>query len=153
MSLLASPFLSGTFLHLSYSNLSFLPQDVSRGLSSFSPPGRPRGFKLRLPLLHSLSNSKASLDDAEAGHIPTATPLPLHPDRHNHESLGLGDLLPLPPLAPDHKEQITGSRYGLHVTFTGNIHVLVIPITSSSVTLDQFYRAGQKTPRRTSASY
>lgn len=130
LSLLASPFNSDTFLYLFYSNFSFLPQDVSYGKSSshpagnksfppssFSPPGRPRGFKLRLPLLHSLSNSKASLDDAEAGRIPTAAPLPLHPEHHNHESLGLGDFLPLPPLAPDHQEQITRSRYGLWISF------------------------------------
>lgn len=80
---------------------------------SFSPPGRPRGFKLRLPLLRSLSNSKASLDDAEVGRIPTATPLPLHPDHHSHESLGLTEFLPLPPLPPDHQQQLSGSRWGL----------------------------------------
>lgn len=74
------------------------------------PPGRPRGFKLRFPLLRSLSNSKVSLDDAEAGHIPTATPLPLRPDQHSPESLGLGEFLPLPPLPPDNREQISGNR-------------------------------------------
>uniref|UniRef100_A0A3B5Q283 Voltage-gated inwardly rectifying potassium channel KCNH2 n=1 Tax=Xiphophorus maculatus TaxID=8083 RepID=A0A3B5Q283_XIPMA len=81
--------------------------------SQFYPPslcpGRPRGFKLRFPQLRSLSNSKASLDDAEAGHIPTATPLPLHPD-HSPECLGLGEFLPLPLLPPDHQEQLSGSR-------------------------------------------
>lgn len=81
--------------------------------SSFSPPGRPRGFKLRLPLLRSLSNSKASLDDAEVGHIPTATPLPLHPDHHSHESLGPTEFLPLPPLPPDHQQQLSGSRWAI----------------------------------------
>lgn len=112
-----------TFLYIFYSKLSVLLQDVSYWksichaagnesfpLSSFSPPGRPRGFKLRLPLLRSLSNSKVSLDDAEAGHIPTATPLPLHPDHHSHESVGLAEFLPVPPLPPDHQQQITGSR-------------------------------------------
>lgn len=73
-------------------------------------PGRPRGFKLRLPLLRSLSNSKVSLDDTEAGHIPTATPLPLNSDHHSHESLGLGEFLPLPTLQKDHAEQLSGSR-------------------------------------------
>ena len=82
-------------------------------LSIFCPPGRPRGFKLRLPLLRSLSNSKVSLNDPEAGQIPTATPL--HPDHHSHESLGLGEFLPLPPLPLDHQEHISGSRWGLWI--------------------------------------
>lgn len=52
-------------------------QDLNHRLPTWLVTGRPRGFKLRLPLLRSLSNSKASLDDAEAGHIPIATPLSL----------------------------------------------------------------------------
>lgn len=75
-----------------------------------SSSGRPRGFKLRLPLLRSLSNSKVSLDDAESGQIPTATPLPLHPVGHCQEALGLGEFLPLPPLLSDHSEQVSDSR-------------------------------------------
>uniref|UniRef100_A0A8D2ZRJ4 Voltage-gated inwardly rectifying potassium channel KCNH2 n=1 Tax=Scophthalmus maximus TaxID=52904 RepID=A0A8D2ZRJ4_SCOMX len=86
-------------------------EELNHRLPTWLVTGRPRGFKLRLPLLHSLSNSKASLEDAEAGHIPTALPLPLHSDPHSPESLGLGELLPLPPLPPDHQEQISGSRY------------------------------------------
>lgn len=62
-------------------------------------PGRPRGFKLRLPLLRSLSNSKVSLDDTEAGYTPTATPLPLNSDQHSQELLGLGEFVALPTLA------------------------------------------------------
>ncbi|KAL4000627.1 leucine-rich repeats and death domain-containing protein [Sarotherodon galilaeus] len=50
-------------------------QELNHRLPTWLVTGRPRGFKLRLPLLRSLSNSKASLDDAEAGHIPTATPV------------------------------------------------------------------------------
>uniref|UniRef100_A0A8C4HGD2 Voltage-gated inwardly rectifying potassium channel KCNH2 n=1 Tax=Dicentrarchus labrax TaxID=13489 RepID=A0A8C4HGD2_DICLA len=67
-------------------------EELNHRLPTWLVTGRPRGFKLRLPLLRSLSNSKASLDDTEAGHIPTATPLPLHPDHQSHESLGLGEL-------------------------------------------------------------
>ncbi|XP_039982707.1 potassium voltage-gated channel subfamily H member 2 isoform X3 [Xiphias gladius] len=88
-------------------------QEFNHRLPTWLVTGRPRGFKLRLPLLRSLSNSKASLDDTEAGHIPTATPLPLHPDHHSHESLGLGEFVPLPPLPSDHQEQISGSRSAL----------------------------------------
>ncbi|XP_054863051.1 potassium voltage-gated channel subfamily H member 2 isoform X2 [Amphiprion ocellaris] len=88
-------------------------QDLNHRLPTWLVTGRPRGFKLRLPLLRSLSNSKASLDDAEAGHIPIATPLPLPPDHPSHESLGLGEFLPLPPLPPDHQEQLSGSRSAL----------------------------------------
>uniref|UniRef100_A0A3Q1JDR9 Voltage-gated inwardly rectifying potassium channel KCNH2 n=1 Tax=Anabas testudineus TaxID=64144 RepID=A0A3Q1JDR9_ANATE len=51
-------------------------QELNHRLPTWLVTGRPRGFKLRFPLLRSLSNSKVSLDDAEAGHIPTATPLP-----------------------------------------------------------------------------
>uniref|UniRef100_A0A3B4TBM4 Voltage-gated inwardly rectifying potassium channel KCNH2 n=1 Tax=Seriola dumerili TaxID=41447 RepID=A0A3B4TBM4_SERDU len=69
-------------------------QELNHRLPTWLVTGRPRGFKLRLPLLRSLSNSKVSLDDAEACHIPTATPLPLHPDHHSRESLGLGEFLP-----------------------------------------------------------
>uniref|UniRef100_A0A3B4XXX2 Voltage-gated inwardly rectifying potassium channel KCNH2 n=1 Tax=Seriola lalandi dorsalis TaxID=1841481 RepID=A0A3B4XXX2_SERLL len=79
-------------------------QELNHRLPTWLVTGRPRGFKLRLPLLRSLSNSKVSLDDTEACHIPTATPLPLHPDHHSRESLGLGEFLPLPPLPPNHQE-------------------------------------------------
>uniref|UniRef100_A0AAQ5ZMB4 Voltage-gated inwardly rectifying potassium channel KCNH2 n=1 Tax=Amphiprion ocellaris TaxID=80972 RepID=A0AAQ5ZMB4_AMPOC len=96
-------------------------QDLNHRLPTWLVTGRPRGFKLRLPLLRSLSNSKASLDDAEAGHIPIATPLPLPPDHPSHESLGLGEFLPLPPLPPDHQEQLSGTP-----------HHLVGPLTQSS---------------------
>lgn len=84
----------------------------SRDESPFAPPsGRPRGFKLRrFPLLRSRSNSKASLDDAEVGRIPTATQLPLHPEPHACESLGLTEFLPLPPLPPYHQESTSTSR-------------------------------------------
>uniref|UniRef100_A0A3B3U5D1 Voltage-gated inwardly rectifying potassium channel KCNH2 n=1 Tax=Poecilia latipinna TaxID=48699 RepID=A0A3B3U5D1_9TELE len=68
-------------------------RELNHRLPTWLVTGRPRGFKLRLPQLRSLSNSKASLDDAEAGHISTATPLPLHPD-HSPESLGLDELPP-----------------------------------------------------------
>uniref|UniRef100_A0A671YPE7 Voltage-gated inwardly rectifying potassium channel KCNH2 n=1 Tax=Sparus aurata TaxID=8175 RepID=A0A671YPE7_SPAAU len=61
-------------------------EELNHRLPTWLVTGRPRGFKLRLPLLRSLSNSKASLDDTEAGQIPTATPLPPHPDHHSHES-------------------------------------------------------------------
>ncbi|XP_041824089.1 potassium voltage-gated channel subfamily H member 2 [Melanotaenia boesemani] len=88
-------------------------QELNHRLPTWLVTGRPRGFKLRLPPLRSLSNSKASLDDAEAGQIPTATPLPLHPDLRSHASLGLGEFLPLPPLPADHQEQLSGSRLAL----------------------------------------
>ncbi|XP_069007336.1 voltage-gated inwardly rectifying potassium channel KCNH2 [Embiotoca jacksoni] len=88
-------------------------QELNHRLPTWLVTGRPRGFKLRLPHLRSLSNSKASLDDAEVGHIPTATPLPLHQDHHLPESLGLGEFLPLPLLSPDHQEQLSGSRSAL----------------------------------------
>ncbi|XP_007560720.1 potassium voltage-gated channel subfamily H member 2 [Poecilia formosa] len=84
-------------------------RELNHRLPTWLVTGRPRGFKLRLPQLRSLSNSKASLDDAEAGHISTATPLPLHPD-HSPESLGLDEFLPLPLLPPDHQQQLSGSR-------------------------------------------
>ncbi|XP_076014501.1 voltage-gated inwardly rectifying potassium channel KCNH2 [Genypterus blacodes] len=87
-------------------------EELNHRLPTWLVTGRPRGFKLRLPLLRSLSNSKVSLDDAEAGHIPTATPLPLHRE-HHHSRESLGELLPLPAIAPDHKEQICGSRLAL----------------------------------------
>ncbi|XP_061778401.1 potassium voltage-gated channel subfamily H member 2-like [Nerophis ophidion] len=83
-------------------------QELNHRLPTWLITGRPRGFKLRLPLLRSLSNSKVSLDDAESGRIPVATPL--HPDDGCPESLGLGEFLPLPPLPPNHSEQISGSR-------------------------------------------
>nr|XP_057915588.1 potassium voltage-gated channel subfamily H member 2 isoform X3 [Doryrhamphus excisus] len=85
--------------------------ELNHRLPTWLVTGRPRGFKLRFPLLRSLSNSKVSLDDAESGQIPIATPL--HPDDGCHESLGLGEFLPLPPLAPDPTEQISGSRSAL----------------------------------------
>ncbi|XP_057680245.1 potassium voltage-gated channel subfamily H member 2 isoform X1 [Corythoichthys intestinalis] len=88
-------------------------QELNHRIPTWLVTGRPRGFKLRLPLLRSLSNSKASLDDAESGRIPIATPLPLHPVGHCHESLGLGEFLPLPPLTTDHTEQISESRSAL----------------------------------------
>ncbi|XP_077364494.1 voltage-gated inwardly rectifying potassium channel KCNH2 isoform X2 [Festucalex cinctus] len=89
-------------------------QELNHRLPTWLVTGRPRGFKLRLPLLRSLSNSKVSLDDAESGRIPSATPLPLHQVDRSHESLGLGEFLPLPPLPPDHSEQISESRSELH---------------------------------------
>ncbi|XP_072234154.1 voltage-gated inwardly rectifying potassium channel KCNH2 [Leuresthes tenuis] len=89
-------------------------QELNHRLPTWLVTGRPRGFRLRLPLLRSLSNSKASLDDAETGHIATATPLPLHSDHHSQESFGLGQFLPLPPLPPDHQETLSGSRLALH---------------------------------------
>ncbi|XP_031732633.1 potassium voltage-gated channel subfamily H member 2 [Anarrhichthys ocellatus] len=88
-------------------------QDLNHRLPAWLVTGRPRGFKLRLPLLRSLSNSKVSLDDTEAAHISTATRMPLHPDHRSHESLGLGELRPLPPLPLDHQEQIVSSRSAL----------------------------------------
>uniref|UniRef100_A0A3P9HCU4 Voltage-gated inwardly rectifying potassium channel KCNH2 n=1 Tax=Oryzias latipes TaxID=8090 RepID=A0A3P9HCU4_ORYLA len=66
-------------------------QELNHRLPTWLVTGRPRGFKLRLPPLRSLSNSKVSLDDAETGRIPTATPLPLHSDHPSPESLGLGE--------------------------------------------------------------
>ncbi|XP_034562152.1 potassium voltage-gated channel subfamily H member 2 isoform X3 [Notolabrus celidotus] len=83
---------------------------LNHRLPTWLVTGRPRGFKLRLPLLHSLSNSKVSLDDAEAGHIPIATPL--HPE-NSPEALGLGEFLPLPSVPADHQEHISGSRSAL----------------------------------------
>ncbi|XP_038165076.1 potassium voltage-gated channel subfamily H member 2-like, partial [Cyprinodon tularosa] len=85
-------------------------RELNHRLPTWLVTGRPRGFKLRLPHLRSLSNSKASLEDAEAAHIPTA--MPLHPDL-SPESLGLSEFLPLPPLAPQHQEQLSGSRSAL----------------------------------------
>ncbi|XP_061661004.1 potassium voltage-gated channel subfamily H member 2 isoform X1 [Syngnathoides biaculeatus] len=85
-------------------------QELNHRLPTWLVTGRPRGFKLRLPLLRSLSNSKVSLNDAESGLIPIATPLPPHPVSHCHESLGFGEFLPLPPLPSDHTEKISESR-------------------------------------------
>ncbi|XP_077480758.1 voltage-gated inwardly rectifying potassium channel KCNH2 [Stigmatopora argus] len=90
-------------------------QELNHRLPTWLVTGRPRGFKLRLPLLRSLSNSKTSLNDAESGQIPFATPLPVHPASHCHQSLGLGEFLPLPPLPPDHTEQISENRSALQV--------------------------------------
>ncbi|KAJ3611185.1 hypothetical protein NHX12_021201, partial [Muraenolepis orangiensis] len=74
---------------------------------------RPRGFKLRLPLLRSLSNSKASLNDAEAAQVPTTTPLPPPTQHPSQESLALGEFLTLPPFSTDNQEQVCGSRSAL----------------------------------------
>uniref|UniRef100_A0A673VW08 Voltage-gated inwardly rectifying potassium channel KCNH2 n=1 Tax=Salmo trutta TaxID=8032 RepID=A0A673VW08_SALTR len=71
-------------------------QDLNHKLPPWLPTGRPRGFKLRLPSLRSLSNSKASLDDPETGRLPA-------PGYPSHESLALGELLSLPTLPPGHK--------------------------------------------------
>ncbi|XP_075903842.1 voltage-gated inwardly rectifying potassium channel KCNH2 isoform X3 [Nelusetta ayraudi] len=89
-------------------------EELNHHLPTWLVTGRPRGFKLRrFPLLRSRSNSKASLDDAEVGRIPTATQLPLHPEPHACESLGLTEFLPLPPLPPYHQESTSASRSGL----------------------------------------
>ncbi|XP_064187341.1 potassium voltage-gated channel subfamily H member 2 isoform X1 [Anguilla rostrata] len=70
-------------------------RDPNRNLNHKLPlpwltSGRPRGFKLRLPLLRSLSNSKQSLqEDPEVGRVRE----PSHP---SHESLALDELLSLP---------------------------------------------------------
>uniref|UniRef100_A0A3P9IZ23 Voltage-gated inwardly rectifying potassium channel KCNH2 n=1 Tax=Oryzias latipes TaxID=8090 RepID=A0A3P9IZ23_ORYLA len=85
-------------------------QELNHRLPTWLVTGRPRGFKLRLPPLRSLSNSKVSLDDAETGRIPTATPLPLHSDHPSPESLGLGEFMPLPSLSTDRQEQLSGNR-------------------------------------------
>ncbi|MFT7809104.1 potassium voltage-gated channel subfamily H member 2-like [Arapaima gigas] len=69
-------------------------RDTSRDLSHKLPipwlsSGRSRGFKVRLPLLHSLTNSRQSLqDDPEAGRLRDTS----HP---SHESLALDELLSL----------------------------------------------------------
>ncbi|KAM9333278.1 voltage-gated inwardly rectifying potassium channel KCNH2 [Pholidichthys leucotaenia] len=89
-------------------------KELNHRLPTWLVTGRPRRFKLHLPLLRSLSNSKASLDDTEAGRLPAATPLSL-PHHHSRESLGLGEFLPLPPLAPDHQEYLSGSRSALQI--------------------------------------
>ncbi|XP_052360588.1 potassium voltage-gated channel subfamily H member 2 isoform X1 [Oncorhynchus keta] len=79
-------------------------QDLNHKLPPWLPTGRPRGFKLRLPSLRSLSNSKASLDDPETGRLPA-------PGYPSHESLALGELLSLPTLPPGHKSSSSaGSR-------------------------------------------
>ncbi|XP_034999021.1 potassium voltage-gated channel subfamily H member 2 [Hippoglossus stenolepis] len=88
-------------------------EELNHRLPTWLVTGRPRGFKLRLPLLRSLSNSKASLDDPETGHIPNAKPLPLHSDHHSPATLGLGEFLPIPHSQPDHQEKISGSRLAL----------------------------------------
>ncbi|XP_029110850.1 potassium voltage-gated channel subfamily H member 2 [Scleropages formosus] len=70
-------------------------RDTSRDLSHKLPipwlsSGRSRGFKVRLPLLRSLTNSRQSLrDDPEAGRLQDAS-------RLSHESLALDELLSLP---------------------------------------------------------
>uniref|UniRef100_A0AAZ3PU33 Voltage-gated inwardly rectifying potassium channel KCNH2 n=1 Tax=Oncorhynchus tshawytscha TaxID=74940 RepID=A0AAZ3PU33_ONCTS len=79
-------------------------QDLNHKLPPWLPTGRPRGFKLRLPSLRSLSNSKASLDDPETGRLPA-------PGYPSHKSLALGELLSLPTLPPGHKSSSSaGSR-------------------------------------------
>ncbi|KAM6977690.1 voltage-gated inwardly rectifying potassium channel KCNH2 [Aplochiton taeniatus] len=91
--------------------------DLNHKLPTWLVTGRPRGFKLRLPHLRSLSNSKASLDDPEAGRVPTAAPLPLH-DHHRHpghESLALGELRHQPPLPPGEQTSSSASRSALHL--------------------------------------
>ncbi|CAG5895701.1 unnamed protein product [Menidia menidia] len=85
-------------------------QELNHRLPTWLVTGRPRGFKLRFPPLRSLSNSKSSLDDPEARHVPIATPLPLHPNHSSHKSLGPGEFLPLSSLPPD----LSGSRSVLH---------------------------------------
>ncbi|XP_037549967.1 potassium voltage-gated channel subfamily H member 2 [Nematolebias whitei] len=79
-------------------------RQLNHRLPTWLISGRPQGFKLRLPPLRSLSNSKVSLDDTEAGNSPTPTALPLHPD-HSHESLGLEEIMPLPTLPTDRQDQ------------------------------------------------
>uniref|UniRef100_A0AAV2LA45 Uncharacterized protein n=1 Tax=Knipowitschia caucasica TaxID=637954 RepID=A0AAV2LA45_KNICA len=64
--------------------------DLNHRLPTWLVTGRPRGFKLRLPLLRSLSNSKMSLEDVEVGHISSAAPLPLHQESQP-EALNLQD--------------------------------------------------------------
>ncbi|CAL8397761.1 unnamed protein product [Arctogadus glacialis] len=86
-------------------------QEINHRLPAWLVTGRPRGFKLRLPLLRSLSNSKASLNDAEAAQVPTATPLAPPTLQPSQESLG--DFLPLRPLLPGSQDQVCGSRSGL----------------------------------------
>ncbi|XP_062235841.1 potassium voltage-gated channel subfamily H member 2 [Platichthys flesus] len=88
-------------------------EELNHRLPTWLVTGRPRGFKLRLPLLRSLSNSKASLNDPETGHIPKATPLQPQSGHHSPATLGLGEFLPRPHLQPDHQEKISGSRLAL----------------------------------------
>ncbi|XP_072307312.1 voltage-gated inwardly rectifying potassium channel KCNH2 [Eucyclogobius newberryi] len=91
------------------------PAELNHRLPTWLVTGRPRGFKLRLPLLRSLSNSKMSLNDAEVGQVPTATPLPLplHPDPC-HESVSLGEFLPLPPGHPEQQDHSSANRSAHH---------------------------------------
>uniref|UniRef100_A0A673VYQ6 Voltage-gated inwardly rectifying potassium channel KCNH2 n=1 Tax=Salmo trutta TaxID=8032 RepID=A0A673VYQ6_SALTR len=81
-------------------------QNLNQKLPPWLPTGRPRGFKLRLPSRRSLSNSKASLDDPEIGHLPA----PSHPSHPSHKSLALGELLSLPPLPLEHQRSSSGSK-------------------------------------------
>ncbi|KAL1006350.1 hypothetical protein UPYG_G00071210 [Umbra pygmaea] len=71
-------------------------QHLNHKLPPWLTAGRTRGFKLRLPSLRSLSNSKVSLEDPERGRLPA----PGHP---SPEVLALGELLSLPPLPPEHQ--------------------------------------------------
>ncbi|XP_042566251.1 potassium voltage-gated channel subfamily H member 2-like [Clupea harengus] len=58
---------------------------------------RPRGIRLRLPVLRSLSNSKQSLqEDPESGHGPRHPPSTPPRRRTSRESVALGELLPVP---------------------------------------------------------
>ncbi|KAM8823154.1 voltage-gated inwardly rectifying potassium channel KCNH2 isoform 2-T2 [Spinachia spinachia] len=84
-------------------------QELNHRLPTWLVTGRPRGFKLRLPLLRSLSNSKVSLHDTEAAHVPTATPV-LHPEHQ----LGLKEFLTPPSLQLDHRKQVVGSSSAPH---------------------------------------
>uniref|UniRef100_A0AAQ4R8H1 Voltage-gated inwardly rectifying potassium channel KCNH2 n=1 Tax=Gasterosteus aculeatus aculeatus TaxID=481459 RepID=A0AAQ4R8H1_GASAC len=74
-------------------------QELNHRLPTWLVTGRPRGFKLRLPLLRSLSNSKVSLDDTEGAHVPTATPV-LHPEHHLDQQEDQCTLLGPDPPAP-----------------------------------------------------
>ncbi|KAJ8010542.1 hypothetical protein DPEC_G00076170 [Dallia pectoralis] len=71
-------------------------QHLNHKLPPWLTSGRTRGFKLRLPSLRSISNSKVTLEDPERGRLPA----PGHP---SPEVLALGELLSLPPLPPDHQ--------------------------------------------------
>uniref|UniRef100_A0A3P9ALA8 Voltage-gated inwardly rectifying potassium channel KCNH2 n=1 Tax=Esox lucius TaxID=8010 RepID=A0A3P9ALA8_ESOLU len=77
-------------------------QHLNHKLPPWLTTGRTRGFKLRLPTLRSLSNSKVTLEDPEKGRLPA----PGHP---SPEVLALGELLSLPPLPPGHQSS-GGSR-------------------------------------------
>ncbi|XP_067233366.1 potassium voltage-gated channel subfamily H member 2 [Chanodichthys erythropterus] len=71
------------------------PQDLNHKLPLlWRHSNRARGIRLRLPLLNSRNNSKSSLrEDPEAGR---GTGFPSSSRGQSHESLPLGELLPLP---------------------------------------------------------